>query len=493
MTKFKILHLLFLIFLIPDSFAQTSECIKDFEFLINKIKDDYPGFKDKVKDENKRELNKFENELRNKINLYPDSCLFYFKKYVACFRDNHLRVGKINIEQRRPEKSNVSSFGRNVELANYSENQNGKTLEGVWTSWRGDIAIIREENADRYLGISINYRGWNANQVMFEFLPNCDTTYALKLHSNYINSTSKNGFASLHLNRNILEIHGDTYFVRKTSDQVYDKAILSSYVPEFPNGQNTFFVATFLSDSTFYLRVPSFMGFKDQIETTLKKNWENITSRPNLIIDIRNNGGGQDDEYQSLLKLIYTNPYQTKGVEWYATPGNIKIFEDALQKNEIRNGAEGIEWTNALVSEMKKNINGFVVHPSYKKHLDIPEHEDSIYVYPKRVGIIINEGNASSAEQFLLSAKNSKKVILFGNHSTAGVLDYSNAISVDFPSGKFKLTYPMTRSQRLPENPIDNIGIKPDVIIPFPATEQLFNRLDSWVYFVKSYLELSKR
>jgi len=49
----------------------------------------------------------------------------------------------------------------------------------------------------------------------------------------------------------------------------------------------------------------------------------------------------------------------------------------------------------------------------------------------------------------------------------------------------------MTRSQRLPENPIDNIGIKPDVIIPFHDTEQLYDKLDIWVYFVKNYLELS--
>jgi hypothetical protein len=48
----------------------------------------------------------------------------------------------------------------------------------------------------------------------------------------------------------------------------------------------------------------------------------------------------------------------------------------------------------------------------------------------------------------------------------------------------------MTRSKRLPENPIDNIGIAPDVIIPFPATEQLYDKLDTWVYFVKNYLEL---
>ena len=50
----------------------------------------------------------------------------------------------------------------------------------------------------------------------------------------------------------------------------------------------------------------------------------------------------------------------------------------------------------------------------------------------------------------------------------------------------------MTRSQRLPGFPIDNIGIAPDIIIPYPSTEQLYDKLDDWVYFVKNYLELIK-
>jgi C-terminal processing protease CtpA/Prc len=115
--------------------------------------------------------------------------------------------------------------------------------------------------------------------------------------------------------------------------------------------------------------------------------------------------------------------------------------------------------------------------------------EDTIYPNPKRVGIIINERNASAAEQFLLRAKESKKVILFGNRNTKGVLDYSNCDFEDLPSGNYQLKWPQSRSRRLPEHPIDNIGIAPDVVIPFPETVQLYDRLDDWVYFVKEYLE----
>jgi len=129
-----------------------------------------------------------------------------------------------------------------------------------------------------------------------------------------------------------------------------------------------------------------------------------------------------------------------------------------------------------------------VIHPMMG-HDEIVQN-DTIYKYPRRVGIIINDGNASSAEQFLLEARESSKTILFGNCNTAGVLDYSNAVEENLPSGRYSLTYPMTRSRRLPDHPIDNIGIAPDVIIPYPSVPQLFDRLDPWVYYVKCYLEL---
>ena len=202
---------------------------------------------------------------------------------------------------------------------------------------------------------------------------------------------------------------------------------------------------------------------------------------------MRNNGGGQDDEWQMLFSLLYTGPYFSKGVEWYACEDNIKLYEDDLKTGNYLNGEEGRKWMMALLDEMKKNPGGYVIHPMMGQ--DQIVKEDTVYRNPRQVGIIINEANGSAAEQFLLAAKTSKKVTLFGNENTAGVLDYSNTIPIDLPSGKYYMRYPMTRSRRLPDNPIDNIGIAPDVIIPYPPTVQLYDKLDIWVEFVKDWLE----
>lgn len=465
--------------------AQTNECIKDFDFLVQKIKADYPGYSDKVTTKTAPELKELEQELRNKIQLYPDSCRKYLSTYADWFKDHHLRVMRLraasNVTTSKPELKFKIVKTDSLKILQSKKS----TPEGIWHSYRGDIAIIKSTNGHDYVGISVSYQNYKTNQIVFTLTTEKQSEYSLISYPYYNNYKPTNGKASIRLNDNIIELHDDMQLVRKTNSETYDNALLMSYIPEYPNGTNTYPLAIQLSDSTFYMRVPSFAS--NLTETLTKKHWKEITSTPNLIIDIRNNGGGQDNYYSLLSDLIYTQPYESKGVEWYATKNNIKMYEDAIMNGEIRNGEAGILWTKNLIAEMKKNLGGFVIHPMMATDKTISK--DTVYAYPKRVGIIINENNASSAEQFILTARHSSKVRLFGNSNTAGILDYSNAVSESLPSKKYELIFPMTRSRRLPNSPIDNIGIAPDIIIPYPATEQLFGRLDQWTYFVQNYLE----
>jgi hypothetical protein len=68
-------------------------------------------------------------------------------------------------------------------------------------------------------------------------------------------------------------------------------------------------------------------------------------------------------------------------------------------------------------------------------------------------------------EEFLLEARQSAKVSLFGTR-TNGCLDYSNVRLVPLPSGERLLGVPMTRSRRLPDHGIDGTGIAPDRPLP---------------------------
>ena len=481
MKRLLLIYLMTLISIMIN--AQENGCIKDFDYIVNRITNDYPGYQDKVNEENYHELKNLENSLREKIKEYPDSCLKYLREYTNWFYDYHLRISVNSTKHQSKGNKLVNKQYHKIDTLNIPKNN--QTLEGIWVGFWGNLAIVEKEK-NKYIGVAINYKGYEKDQIIFECTHIGNSEFDLTTYWSFRNFKPNKELASLHVNNSVFEIHNYTRFVRQTDDENYDMAFLATYIPEYPNGLNTFPVATNLSDSTFYLRIPDF--YSDMANDMVNKYWNEITSRPNLIIDIRNNGGGQDYYYEKLAELIYTGPYETKGVEWYSTEGIIKDWEYAIENGGIKPGYE--EESLDLLAEMKKNVGGFFIHPHHGG--DETEERDTVYPYPKRIGIIINENNASSAEQFILTAQHSTKVTTFGNKNTAGILDYSNITPKELPSGNYSLLLPATRSRRLPENPIDNIGIAPDVIISLEPTEQLYDRLDDWVYFVKIFLEYQK-
>ena len=101
---------------------------------------------------------------------------------------------------------------------------------------------------------------------------------------------------------------------------------------------------------------------------------------------------------------------------------------------------------------------------------------------PKNVAIIINQNNGSTAEQFLLAAKQSKKVKLYGV-TTMGVLDISNMYFVNSPNNEFKLGYCLSKSNRIPDMAIDGKGIMPDYFIDKTIPDA------QWLDFVQEIVE----
>ena len=113
---------------------------------------------------------------------------------------------------------------------------------------------------------------------------------------------------------------------------------------------------------------------------------------------------------------------------------------------------------------------------------------DSVYPYPRKVGILIHGRNASSAEQFILEAKNSEKVTLFGNEPTLGAIDLSNVYSFTSPLGWFRLGVPTTRSCRWPDIVIDGKGIAPQIPVPYPDSMQERDHIGEEILYIERVL-----
>jgi hypothetical protein len=230
-----------------------------------------------------------------------------------------------------------------------------------------------------------------------------------------------------------------------------------------------------LSDRTAWLRLPSFQDSVHPILTALiQQHRTDLESIENLIIDVRNNGGGSDYVYASITPFIYSRPIYTIGVQLKCSEDNIKGWQTLLSDPEIP--AEEVKVIRSRIDSMRRHLGGyFTPEPSFGVET-MPE----VKIFPKRIAVLI-QGAGSSGEQFILEAMQSRKVTLFGKGPTAGVLDFANVRSFSLPSGRFTVSNPTSRSLRLPGFSVDPHGIAPDITIPAEERDE--------IAFVQQWLE----
>ncbi|WP_276834287.1 S41 family peptidase, partial [Chryseobacterium cucumeris] len=296
-----------------------------------------------------------------------------------------------------------------------------------------------------------------------------------------------------------------TYYLRnKTGQEIHDMRLvgknyleindftLKRVSPKFEKeeGIETYYEAIMaqkpflkqLNKTTLLLRIPSFNGaLKKDIDSVITANKSKIESTENLIIDIRYNGGGSDNSFAKIIPYLYTNPIRSVRTQLYSTKLNnqrMLDFYDNYQKYGMQ--ADEREYLKKAYDKLSKNLGKFVSLQDDGKIVGITKM-DKISPYPKNVGIIINNGNGSTAEEFLLAAKQSKKVKLFGT-TTAGVLDISNMYFVNSPCKEFKLGYALSKSFRIPDMAIDEKGIQPDYFIDKTIPDY------QWIDFVNDVL-----
>lgn len=180
-----------------------------------------------------------------------------------------------------------------------------------------------------------------------------------------------------------------------------------------------------------------------------------LNSTSNLILDLRDNGGGSDDSWSGLIPYLYTQPIKSIGVDLLATETTISAYKRLLQNEKL--SKQTVADINSKIARMEQAKGQWIT--GNKDEIDSSYTPKS---FPKKILILINRWCGSSTEEFLLAAKQSSKVILAGEN-TIGNLDYSNVVKVPFSCYPYSLLYATTRSRRLNiHQGIDNIGIAPE-------------------------------
>jgi hypothetical protein len=236
--------------------------------------------------------------------------------------------------------------------------------------------------------------------------------------------------------------------------------------PRLPPGKPTFRI---LSEHTALIVVPSFADESGAELARLVKDHEGeITRRPNLVIDVRGNGGGSDWTYAPLVALAESNIRRDVGLSLLATAANSAANRHAC--DVLAPESQECRKTTRMESEaMDLAAPGTFIPQPGEPGIQVVEPRHVIS-RPDRIAVLLDRHCGSSCEEFLLAMRQSFKVKLFGQ-SSAGALDYSNLRPWTLPSGKRRLLYATSRSLRLPEFSVDAAGIPPDQVLPTPTDQ----------------------
>ncbi len=196
---------------------------------------------------------------------------------------------------------------------------------------------------------------------------------------------------------------------------------------------------------TNYLRISSFdISLKQELNLFYKSADSLIKSKPNLIIDLRNNGGGAEVCYFDLMKYIYTKPFTVDLADIWVSPDNIKKYESDGHSEE-------------LIDRMK-NATPSTFIPQTLNPVTTWESQGTIF--PKKVALIFNRKTASSAEGMILYGMQSDKVITLGENS-GGFLGYGDVKSEEIPCGNYIIRN--TTTKYLTKSNYEFVGISPQI------------------------------
>ncbi|MCX3267499.1 S41 family peptidase [Pedobacter agri] len=406
------------------------DCTIAVNEIVSDIESNYPGFSSKVNVGKKSYYKKLKNKVITQAmtTTNRESCFYIIEKYIHFFKDNH-----IIFSDRKTSPSQHSFSGRTIK----------KTSGQLIGNWRRNsdsllVSIVKGSD-NKYEGYILKPNG-RLGEVYFELIGN-DHEFRIR---NYNTPLTTDLLRGRRLKNLLIEPNG--IWQKMDNEESYKEVKTSTY------SVNKKFIYNQVKEYIYYLGIPSFnidaRSFDsiivNQIIPQLEKN--KIT---HLIIDLRNNVGG-NSSFLSLMRFAYERPFSIPGDFLFASPKLIQNYE--ISTNSTR---------RAILPKLRANLGGFVQRDSLR--IMLKEN----YRYPKTISIIVNENSASSSEYFLILAKHSTKVKLYGRH-TAGTLDYSELLEPEKLSCEgYSLMRPTTKSYWTDSSPIDNKGILPDIDLSF--------------------------
>ena len=439
------------------SFGSTFQCESEFAWLKSTFENNDAGFQYSVEKKGQDLYSAHNSAILARVQSAKSEaqCQTVLSDWLTFFRKGHVGlVLNTNGTEGTLRESVVHDFDLSA-FKQYLKSKHDETLEGIWQFSSYTVALKKEGNVHKAYIVESTNPSWKAGQVKFILNDPADSNTAKVTF--FMGDHSARQIDTMTLLGNNEVVLGNSFIVMSREEPRQESfpeitryvRLLSTKAPLFEK----------VSENTVLVRIPAFdHAFKKDIDAVIAKHLDTILNTENLIIDIRGNGGGSDVSYASLLPILYTNPIRTVGMEYLSTELNNSRMLGFLQNPHF--SEEEKQWAKDGYDILQQHIGSYI---NIEEDVTV-ETFDKIEPLPKNIGVLVDSSNGSTAEQFLLAAKQSKKVKLFGQ-TTAGVLDISNMYQTDSPSGTFTLYYSLTKSLRIPHMAIDGVGIQPDYYI----------------------------
>lgn len=480
--------LLFLVGLSSLSVAQqpdSCQCSRNLTALTQVAQKRYAGFEDKVNERSKVVYNSMLHKLQQKAYTATDwKCSTILEEYVSFFKDKHFFINTGASSDRykavvTPE--NMDSIEKKL-----WNKEPSLPIEGIWHDLDGhyQVAIYRSGPAGQLAGtvLKTDVDKWRRGIIKFKLRPDGKGAY----RATYYGRDFKPSVYSASIAGDVLKFSqwGGSWFrsqPRFTSNDVSTRLQQQLSLP------NLTFQAI---DKDFsYLKISSFSIPDNAFDQVLKQNWEIISRRSFMILDLRGNAGGSGslDTFGEFLRLAYTQPIISSGITVKVSPEMLAENTAQLESFEAgyatfippanRTKEDILAYYKSEVRDAESNMGKLVSSPGYTYR------RDSILDSPLHIAVLIDDRCASTTETLIDLAKQSKKVTLFGTHSM-GVMDYGGIRPFALPCGGYSGYVAPVRTDWALHGKIDNVGFIADVLIPPSAVD--------WVEFVMKYYSSQK-
>jgi len=224
-------------------------------------------------------------------------------------------------------------------------------------------------------------------------------------------------------------------------------------------------------------------GNKGRLPAFYKKSFKSLRKKniPNLVIDLRGNGGGKVNNYTSLAKYVRSTPFKVADTA-------VAMHNGLAHYN--RYFRSGLINSFILFFVTKKNRKDGSYHFSYwEKHVFKPRKKNH---YKGNVFVLINGPTFSASTLFAHAVKGQSNVTLVGEEAGGGWHGNSGILIPDvvLPKTKMRIRMPLFRLVQYNHVPKDGRGVMPDVYVP-PTVENVRKGIDGKMKKVTEIIEAS--